>query len=128
MLQDLRYAARSLLRAPSFTIIAIVTLALGIGANTAIFSVLYGVLLRPLPYPQPSQVVGFEQHYRAGGSDEMSVTYSEYQYLQQHNTVLASLGAAASLGFNVFTGTEALRVRGLRVSKSYFEALGVAPA
>jgi predicted permease len=126
LLQDLRYALRALTRTPAFTIVAVLTLALGIGANTAIFSVLYGVLLRPLPYPDADRLVQFAQTYQ-GGRGLMDVTYPEFQFLQQNSTVFQSLTATTSVGFNLFTGTEAQRVNGLLVSREYFRVLGVAP-
>ncbi len=126
LMQDLRYAVRSLIRTPAFTIVAVLTLALGIGTNTAIFSMLYGVLLRPLPYPAPGRLVGFQESFR-GASDPMSVTFSEYRYLADHGTMF-EIGAATNVGLNVFTGDEALRVDALRVSANYFKVLGVAPA
>ncbi len=126
LMQDLRYAVRSLIRTPAFTIVAVLTLALGIGTNTAIFSMLYGVLLRPLPYPEPGRLVGFQESFR-GASDPMSVTFSEYRYLADHGTMF-EIGAATNVGLNVFTGDEALRVDALRVSANYFKVLGVAPA
>jgi putative ABC transport system permease protein len=126
LLQDLRYALRTLARSPGFTVVAVLTLALGIGANTSIFSVLYGVLLRPLPYPEADRLVQFEQTYR-GSRYSMGVTYSEFQFLDQHSPVFQSFAATTSVGFNLFAGGEAERVNGLRVSQRYFRTLGVSP-
>ncbi|HEY2805592.1 MAG TPA: ABC transporter permease [Gemmatimonadales bacterium] len=126
LLQDLRYAIRSLARTPGFTLVAVLTLALGIGANTAIFSMLYGVLLRPLPYPEAARLVGFQESFR-GSAGEMDVTWSEYRFLEQQGGMFESLGASAQVGLNVFTGSEALRFDGLRVSANYFKTLGVQP-
>ncbi len=127
LLQDLRYAVRTLLKAPGFTLVAVLTLALGIGANTAIFSVLYGVLLRPLPYPEPDRMVGFGDAWR-GNRGERDVTFREFRFLADNGPVFEQLAVETELGLNVFSGGEALRVRGLRVSSGYFAAMGVAPA
>ncbi len=126
MLQDLRYALRTLAKSPGFTLVAVLTLALGIGANTAIFSVFYGVLLRPLPYAEPDRIVGLAQTYE-GGRGARSVTYVQFQFLQRNNQVFESLAGSASVGFNFSTGSQTDRVYGLRVSKDYFRVLGVAP-
>lgn len=126
LLQDLKYALRTLAKTPGFTLVAVLTLALGIGANTAIFSVLYGVLLRPLPYPDADRLVQFAQTYQ-GGRGLMDVTYREFQFLQQNSTVFQSFTATTSVGFNLFAEAEAQRVNGLRVSHEYFRVLGVAP-
>jgi len=127
MLQDLRYAVRTLAKSPGFTLVAVLTLALGIGANTAIFSVFYGVLLRPLPYAEPDRIVGLAQTY-ASGRGPRNVTYMQFQFLERNNQVFESLAGAASVGFNFSTGAQTDRVYGLRVSKDYFRVLGVAPA
>ena len=127
LLQDVRYAIRTLAKSPGFTSIALLTLALGIGANTAMFSVFYGVLLRPLPYAEPERIVGLAQTY-PGGRGVRNLTYMQFEFLQRNAAMFESVAAAASVGFNLSDGAQADRVYGLRVSKDYFHVLGVAPA
>jgi len=127
LIQDLRYAVRTLLKSPGFTLVAVLTLALGIGANTAIFSVLYGVLLRPLPYPEPERLVGLSEVYQ-GNRDERDVTYPEFTFLRDNTSAFESFAVSTSVGFDVYASGGAERVDGLRVSKDYFRALGVHPA
>src|SRR6185437_13636071 len=91
LLQDLRYAIRMLVKSPGFTAIAVLTLALGIGANTALFSVVNGVLLSPLPYPQPNQLVAL--YSRTTQFSESSISYPNFLDWQRDNRSFASLGA-----------------------------------
>ncbi len=127
LLADLRYALRTLAKSPGFTAVAVLTLALGIGPNTAIFSLVYGVLLKPLPYHESDRLVGLAEIYQ-GNRSELAVTYSEFRYLEDHSPVFERLAVSASVGFSVFTGDIAERVNGLRVSKDFFATLGVRPA
>src|SRR6184192_2937715 len=126
-MNDLRYALRTLDKSPGFTAIAVLTLALGIGPNTAIFSLVYGVLLKPLPYPESDRLVGLAETYQ-GNRNELDVTYDEFRFLEDHNPVLERLAVSTDVGFSVFTGDIAERVNGLRVSKDFFATLGVRPA
>jgi putative ABC transport system permease protein len=126
-LQDVRYAVRSLRKSPGFTTIALLTIALGIGANTVMFSVVYGVLLRPLRYPHPDRIVAPVKTER-GQRSGFGVTYFQYQFLQENTSGFQTLAATTPVGFNLFAGDRADRVDGLRVSKRYFDVLGVNPA
>src|ERR1700688_2654909 len=100
--QDLRFALRILAKNPGFTLIAVLTLALGIGANTAIFSVLDSVLLRSLPVPHPEQLVTLSdpdshgQSFGSEGGDRSLLAYSEFEYLRDHNEVFSSVFASDS--------------------------------
>ena len=128
MLKDFRYALRGLARSPAFTAIALATLALGIGANTAVFTLVDGVLLRPLPYPAPEELVAVS-HEGRGGEDELPISTGLYVVYREHARTLASLGLYQSTVAN-FVGEEgeAERVDGQSVTPSLFEVLEVSAA
>lgn len=123
--QDLRYGFRMLAKSPAFSLIAILTLALGIGANTAIFSVVNGVLLNPLPFHQPSQLVSlFEEipNFKNG-----SISYPNFVDWRRMNTSFSSIAAYRSAGFNLSGAGEPERLHGEMISAGFFEILGVNP-
>src|SRR2546426_7904636 len=126
LLQDLRYALRTLAKSPGFTSAVVLTLALGIGANTAIFSLIYSVLLKPLPYPESHRLVGLSETYQ-GNRDELDVSYSEFRYLQDNSDVFETLAVSTGVGFSIYSGDVAERVAGLRVSREYFANPGTRP-
>jgi predicted permease len=122
--QDLRYGLRVLAKSPAFTTIAVLTLALGIGANTAIFTVVYGVLLRPLPYPDPDRIVQLAESFKQQ-TDEMDVTASQLKTLLEYKEPFENIAGFTSVGYNLAAGNSAEHLRGLPVSPSYFRVLGV---
>ena len=125
--QDLRYAVRVLAKSPGFTVLAVLTLALGIGANTAVSTVVYGVLLRPLPFPEPDRIVQLAETAE-GQSGEMDLTSLQLQRLREHGQFFESIAGYTDVGFNVAAGNEAAHVRGMPVSADYFQVLRVHPA
>jgi putative ABC transport system permease protein len=125
LIQDLRYAVRMLVKSPSFTIIAILTLALGIGANTALFSVVDGILLRPLPYSQPDRLVVLSE--KTANFESSSISYPNFLDWQRSNSAFASMAAYRSDDFSVTGSGEAERVRVGMISAGFFEILGVHP-
>src|SRR5690349_21413302 len=124
-LQDLRFGVRMLAKSPLFSAIAIFTLALGIGANTAIFSVVNGVLLNPLPFPHSDQIVSlFTQmpNFKNG-----SISYPNFEDWCRMNRTFSSMAAYRSDGFNLVGTGDPERLHGEMVSAGFFEMLGVNP-
>jgi predicted permease len=126
--QDLRYGARMLAKKPGFTLIAVLTLALGIGANTAIFSVVNAVLLRPLAYPNADRLVLVWQNFLPLGLNQVPVSAPEFLDYQEQNQVFERIAAYRSAGFTLTTGAEPKQLIGVRVTASLFPLLGVSAA
>jgi putative ABC transport system permease protein len=127
LMQDLRYAARALRRAPGFALVAILTLALGIGANTGIFSVVSGVLLQPLPFRDPARLVVVWGDHNTIGHEVASLP--DFQDWRTGNTTFAGMTGVANAGDNlVVPGADAVRLRSARVTANFFTVLGVTPA
>jgi putative ABC transport system permease protein len=127
-MQDIRYALRSLRRQPMFALVAVLTIALGIGANTAIFSLLYQVLLRPLPYRDPGQLVFVWNTYPLMGLPRASVAIPDYidRTTQAPGIIDATLFTPRRM--NLASDGEPQQVRGLAVTPSFFSTLGRQPA
>jgi predicted permease len=122
---DVRYGVRMMARSPGFTIVAILTLALGIGANTAIFSVVNGVLLNPLPFPQPEQLVSLSEskpNFATG-----SISYLNFRDWQRNNHTVSSMAISRPISFSLTGSGEAEQLKAELLSSDYFSLLGVKP-
>ncbi len=128
MFGDLRYALRSLLKQPGFAAVVVITLALGIGASTAIFSVVNAVLLRPLPFPNSDRLQVVWGNYRALNIARLPAKAVEYDDYARQTQVFDSVAAYANRSFNLSTGAEPERVQGAIVSGNLFRILEVQPA
>ena len=126
-LQDLKYALRMLKKNPAFTAVAILTLAVGIGANSAIFSVVNSVLLRPLPYRQPGQLVRVYSEFPTMQLRKFWLSPPELLDIQREAKSWESIGAWAPGGQNVGTESEPLRVTSAAITRSLIDVLGVSP-
>lgn len=127
LLQDTRYGARILLRNPGFTAVAVLTLALGIGANTAIFSVIYGVLVRPLPYKDGNQLVIVQQQAPLAHVTNVPFSVKEVQDYREQNQTLDAVVEHHTMSFTLLGGQEPQRVQTGVVSANFFDVLGVKP-
>ena len=126
--QDLRYAIRTLLKKPGFTAVVLIVLGLGIGANTAIFSIVNAVLLRPLPYTDPDRLVMIHEHLPKLFGPAVNLSGAEFLDYRDGNTVFAQSAAFTDIKVNLTGANDTQRVQGARVSASFFPTLGVAPA
>src|SRR2546421_277019 len=125
--QDLRYGIRMLLKAPSFSIIATIALALGIGANTAIFSVVNAVLLRPLPFPNSEQLMTIWETDYSRGQVRSSASYPDFVDWRDQNHVFERMASYHNNDFIMTGRGESARVQGAVVSADLFPLLGAAP-
>jgi putative ABC transport system permease protein len=129
LLQDLRYAIRMLVKNPGFTLVAVLTLALGIGANTAIFSVVNTVLLKPLPYPKPDSLVKIWTHFTGIGlpNDQNWFSAPELRDVQQQNRSFSDISVISQGTFSLGVSGNPQSLNGATVSPSFFTLLGVRP-
>ncbi len=125
--QDLRYALRILLKSPGFTIVAVLTLALGIGANVATFSAVYGVLLRPLPFPQSKQLVRVFDDLRGSNEQDVGMSAAELRDLQDRSGVFQEISAVPPSNSAIGGGDRTVRAESLITSPDYFTLLGAKP-
>ncbi len=125
--QDLRYALRMLLKSPAFTIVAVLTLALGIGANVAIFSVIYAVVLRPLPFTHPEQLVRIFDDLHGPNDPDVGMSVPELWDLQDRSGIFQSVSAVAPSNSAVGGGERTVRAESLVTSPDYFALLGAKP-
>ncbi|MEO7725504.1 MAG: ABC transporter permease [Chthoniobacterales bacterium] len=124
MISDFKYAVRLLLKSPAFTIVAVLTLALGIGANTAIFSIIHAVLLRPLPYPDPERIMSLQE---SNGTQEFSLAFPDYLDWRRDNTVFENLAVSRidSRNLSGIPGREAERIGAAYVTANFFKVIGL---
>jgi len=125
LVQDLLFATRMLGKNPGFTAIAVLTLVLGIGATTAIFSVVYGVLLRPLPYPEPDQIVQLWELSAKGG--RMNFPEPNFTDIRSASQTLEALAECDAGPFTITGGTEPTRTLAASVSRDFFKVMRVSP-
>jgi putative ABC transport system permease protein len=125
--RDARYALRMLFRSPAFSLIAILTFAVGIGVNTAVFNVVNGVLFRPLPYPSPDQITMLWLDNRREGIREDNTSYPNYVDWRTQSTSFSQVAAFSPAAFNLTGAGEPERLRGAMVTANFFEVMQTPP-
>ena len=128
LFRDLRYALRMLARNPGFACVSVLALALGIGANTAIFTVLNSVLLQPLHFSKPEQLIVVRERNLKAGFPQFSLSPGNYLDFRDHNHTFFGLAAFGQQGLNLSGGSEPERLRGARVTTNFFDVLGEKPS
>src|SRR5689334_4533002 len=127
LIQDLRYGFRMLVKNPGFTVVALLALALGIGANTALFSVVYGVLLKPLPYAQGDELVVLRQDFPRANAVNIGFSVKEIKDYRDQARSMAQLEEYHQMSFILLDGQEPDEVRTGVVSAHFFDLLGIKP-
>lgn len=127
MLSDLRFALRLLAKQPGFTAIAVLTMAIAIGANTALFSVVNAVVLRPIDYPNPDQLVRVWAVNPSRNVEFPAVSWPRFAYFRDHATMLASATLSVNNAVTITDGTEAEQVQNLMATSTFFSTLGLTP-
>ncbi|HVG18390.1 MAG TPA: ABC transporter permease, partial [Blastocatellia bacterium] len=127
LLQDIRYGVRALLKNPGFATVAVLTLALAIGANSTIFSFVNGILLRPLPYQEPGRLALLDETSPSQGMPSMGVSFPNFLDWREQNHVFEDIAAYDTGGFVLVGAGEPEQLPGAVVSSGLFEILGVAP-
>jgi putative ABC transport system permease protein len=128
LVHDIRYGLRTLARNPGFACISVLALALGIGANSAIFTVVNSVLLRPLRFENPEQLTIVRERNLKAGFPQFSLSPGNYLDFRDHNHSFSGLAAFTGQGMNLSGGAEPERLRGARVTREFFDVLGRKPA
>ncbi len=126
-IQDFRYALRMLLKNPAFTLVAVLTLALGIGANTAIFSVVNGLLLHPYGIPHPERLAAIRARYEKLNLKSIVISAPDFTFVRDNKQTFAAAAIEMETDFNYATGSWPLRLRGAKVSSQWFDVFEAKP-
>src|SRR5436853_7460701 len=126
-MNDVRFAFRKLQQSPAFTFIAILTLALGVGLNTAIFSLINDLFLRSLPFKEPARVVRMYSNARERKLLELAISAPRFQHYRESQTIFDGFGAENQFAFTLTGLGDAVQIFGGRVTPNYFDVLGVSP-
>lgn len=118
--RDIRYAVRTLKRNPGFATVSVMALALGIGANSAIFTVVNSVLLQPLHFDRPNELIVVRERNLKAGFPEFTLSPGNYIDFRDHNHSFSGIAAFASTGYNLAGGAQPQRLRGTRVTTNFF--------
>lgn len=127
MIREIRFAFRRLARSPGFVVIAVVTLALAIGASTAVLSLVNALLIRPLPYRAPQQLVLLLQHFKSQNLERIPVSPPEFVDYESRAQDFEKMGAFGNVDFNLVSGDKPERIAGAQVTANVFPLLGVTP-
>src|SRR5580692_12026046 len=126
--RDLQYALRTLRRNPGFACVSVLALGLGIGANSAIFTVVNSVLLQPLRFDKPEQLIVIRERNLKAGFPQFSLSPGNYLDFRDHNHSFSAITAFSGQGYNMAGGSQPERLRGQRVTVEFFDVLGRKPA